>query len=129
LHLSAQIPNTPATLKAPTVKLRFCYEAAPCGYGIQPRCLIEPGITGGERHDARLAKQRRGGEVEIAECLARWQPCLRKVPLDASAAALGNLQLSEYGAQSCRRPTLLVRGFGELRPEPRASGQTQLLQQ
>jgi len=36
-----QIPNTPAALKALTVKLaparrelRFCYEAGPCGYGI-----------------------------------------------------------------------------------------------
>jgi transposase len=37
-----RIPNTPAALKALTVKLtsagrdqRFCYEAGPCGYGIQ----------------------------------------------------------------------------------------------
>ena len=37
-----KIPNTPAALKALTVKLapagrelRFCYEAGPCGYGIQ----------------------------------------------------------------------------------------------
>ena len=36
-----KIPNTPAALKALTVKLaaagrelRFCYEAGPCGYGI-----------------------------------------------------------------------------------------------
>src|SRR3954469_8635232 len=37
-----KIPNTPTALKALTVKLapagrelRFCYEAGPCGYGIQ----------------------------------------------------------------------------------------------
>src|SRR5690348_1304192 len=37
-----KIPNTPAALKALAVKLapagrdlRFCYEAGPCGYGIQ----------------------------------------------------------------------------------------------
>ena len=37
-----KIPNTPAALKALTAKLagkkrelRFCYEAGPCGYGIQ----------------------------------------------------------------------------------------------
>jgi transposase len=37
-----KIPNTPAALKALVVKLapagrelRFCYEAGPCGYGIQ----------------------------------------------------------------------------------------------
>src|SRR5271166_797527 len=44
-----KIPNTPAALKALTVKLppasrelRFCYEAGPCGYGIQ-RQLTEAG--------------------------------------------------------------------------------------
>src|ERR1700735_1542266 len=44
-----KIPNTPAALKALTVKLaaarrelRFCYEAGPCGYGIQ-RQLTESG--------------------------------------------------------------------------------------
>ena len=37
-----KIPNTPAALKALAMKLasagrelRFCYEAGPCGYGIQ----------------------------------------------------------------------------------------------
>src|SRR4029077_12540965 len=37
-----KVPNTPAALKALAVKLapagrelRFCYEAGPCGYGIQ----------------------------------------------------------------------------------------------
>ena len=44
-----KIPNTPAALKALTVKLAtarrelgFCYEAGPCGYGIQ-RQLAEAG--------------------------------------------------------------------------------------
>jgi transposase len=44
-----KIPNTPAALKVLTVKLaparkelRFCYEAGPCGYGIQ-RQLTEAG--------------------------------------------------------------------------------------
>jgi hypothetical protein len=44
-----KIPHTPAALKALTVKLaparrelRFCYEAGPCGYGIQ-RQLTEAG--------------------------------------------------------------------------------------
>jgi transposase len=44
-----KIPNTPAALKALAMKLasagrelRFCYEAGPCGYGIQ-RQLTEAG--------------------------------------------------------------------------------------
>src|ERR1700749_481768 len=42
-----RIPNTPAALKALTVKLaparrelRFCYEAGPCGYGIQRQLSV-----------------------------------------------------------------------------------------
>src|SRR6202046_760538 len=42
-----KIPNTPAALKALTVKLaparrelRFCYEAGPCGYGIQRQLTV-----------------------------------------------------------------------------------------
>ena len=52
-----KIANTPAALTALAVKLarggrelRFCYEAGPCGYGIQ-RQLTAPG--GPVRHRAR----------------------------------------------------------------------------
>ena len=53
-----KIPNTLAALKALTVKLaparrelRFCYEAGPCGYGIQ-RQLTEAG------HDVPSSRHR-----------------------------------------------------------------------
>ena len=59
-------------------------------------CLVEPGVAGGQGHDARLAEHRHGGKVEVVEGLARWQPCFGEVPLDPSAATLGNLQFGEY---------------------------------
>ena len=82
-----KIPNTPAALKALTVKLaparkelRFCYEAGPCGYGIQRQlseagheCAVvapsliprKPGerIKTDRRDAINLAKQHRAGEL------------------------------------------------------------------
>src|SRR6201994_3277943 len=88
-----KIPNTPAALKALTVKLaparrelRFCYEAGPCGYGIQ-RQLTEAGhecavvapsliprrpgdrIKTDRRDAINLAKLHRAGELT-----AVWVP-------------------------------------------------------
>jgi hypothetical protein len=73
-------------------------------------------------HDARLAEHRHGGKVEVVEGLSRRQSCFGEVPLDPSAATLGNLQFGQYGEQSCSRPALLVRALGELRPEPGHGG-------
>src|ERR1700693_6313148 len=82
-----KIPNTPAALKALTVKLaparrelRFCYEAGPCGYGIQRQltvagheCVVvapsliprRPGdrIKTDRRDAINLAKLHRAGEL------------------------------------------------------------------
>jgi len=82
-----KIPNTPAGLKALTVKvaagertLRFCYEAGPCGYGIQRQlsangheCVVvapsliprKPGerIKTDRRDAINLAKLHRAGEL------------------------------------------------------------------
>src|SRR4249919_1178759 len=82
-----KIPNTPTALKALTVKLapagrelRFCYEAGPCGYGIQRQltvseheCIVvapsliprRPGdrIKTDRRDAINLAKLHRAGEL------------------------------------------------------------------
>ena len=82
-----KIPNTPAALKALAVKLapagrdlRFCYEAGPCGYGIQRQltgagheCAVvapsliprKPGerIKTDRRDAINLAKLHRAGEL------------------------------------------------------------------
>ena len=82
-----KIPNTPAALKALTVKLaaagrelRFCYEAGPCGYGIVRQltgagheCAVvapsliprKPGerIKTDRRDAINLAKLHRAGEL------------------------------------------------------------------
>jgi transposase len=82
-----KIPNTPTALKALTVKLapagrelRFCYEAGPCGYGIQRQltgmgheCAVvapsliprKPGarIKTDRRDAINLAKLHRAGEL------------------------------------------------------------------
>src|SRR6201996_655858 len=88
-----KIPNTPAALKALTVKLapgrrelRFCYEAGPCGYGIQRQltgagheCAVvapsliprKPGerIKTDRRDALNLARLHRAGELT-----AVWVP-------------------------------------------------------
>ena len=82
-----KIPNTPAALKSLTVKLaparrelRFCYEAGPCGYGIQRQLTVaghecavvapsliprKPGerIKTDRRDAINLAKLHRAGEL------------------------------------------------------------------
>ena len=82
-----KVPNTPAALKALAVKLaatgrelRFCYEAGPCGYGIQRQlsdagheCAVvapsliprKPGerIKPDRRDAINLAKLHRVGEL------------------------------------------------------------------
>jgi transposase len=82
-----KIPNLPAALKGLTVRLaltgrdlRFCYEAGPCGYGIQRQltgmghdCSVvapsliprKPGVRiKTDRRDAsNLAKRHRAGEL------------------------------------------------------------------
>ena len=58
--------------------------------------LAEPGVAGGQGHDARLAEHRHGGKVEVVEGFSRRQPCFGEVPLDPSAATLGNLQFGQY---------------------------------
>src|ERR1700726_3659896 len=88
-----KIPNTPAALKAMAMKLasagrepRFCYEAGPCGYGIQRQlteagheCAVvapslippKPGerIKTDRRDAINLAKLHRAGELT-----AVWVP-------------------------------------------------------
>ena len=82
-----KIANTPAAVKALVAKLtrnchelRFCYEAGPCGYGIQPQltalkhdCMVvapsliprRPGerIKTDRRDAINLAKLHRAGEL------------------------------------------------------------------
>jgi len=87
-----KIPNTPAALKALAAKLSrggrrllFCYEAGPCGYGIQRQlslaghdCIVvapsliprKPGdrIKTDRRDAINLAKLHRAGELTPVSC-------------------------------------------------------------
>jgi hypothetical protein len=91
--------------------------------------LVEPGVAGSERHHARLAEHRDGGEVEVVERLARRQASLDEISFDAPAAALGELKFGEHGQEPRRRPALAVGALGEVRPEPGDGGQAQIVQQ
>ena len=100
---------------------------APGGPHQQVGRLVEPGIAGGERHDVGFAEHGHGGEVEVRQRLARWQPRLGEMPLDPPSASFGDLQLGQRAEQSGRRPAFLVGAPGELRPEPGDGWQPQLL--
>jgi hypothetical protein len=80
--------------------------------------LVEPGVASGERHHARFAEHRHGSKVEVVEGFAGWQAALDEMPLDPPPATFGKLEFGEHGEQPCRRPTLLISPFGEVRPEP-----------
>jgi hypothetical protein len=48
--------------------------------------LVEPGVAGGECHDACLVQHRHDREVEIIECFAEVQMCLGEIPHGPQAA-------------------------------------------
>jgi hypothetical protein len=77
-----RIANTPAALdrlarklSREGVKLRFCYEAGPCGYGIQ-------------RHFGARARMRRGGAIADPETQPRQTGRIPPIRLDPVAGSL-----------------------------------------
>src|ERR1700739_580732 len=119
-----KIPNTPAALKALMTKLaagknglRFCYEAGPCGYGIQrqltsagQQCAVvapsliprKPGerIKTDRRDAINLAKLHRAGELT-----AVWVP-------DRAHEAIRDLVRARQAAvRSLRRARQQLSGF------------------
>jgi len=119
-----KIPNTPAALKALMTKLtagknglRFCYEAGPCGYGIQRQltsaghqcAVVAPSLIPlkprerikTDRRDAiNLAKLHRAGELTAA-----WVP-------DQAHEAIRDLVCARQAAvRSLRRARQQLSGF------------------
>jgi hypothetical protein len=90
---------------------------------------LEPHVAGGEGHHLRLGEDRHAVEVEGGERLARRQPGLGHVPLDAAALAVGGLVLGQGGEEAGGGPALLVGLLGELRPDGLDAGEAQLGEQ
>ena len=119
-----KIPNTPAALKALAVKLapagrdlRFCYEAGPCGYGIQRQlsgagheCAVvapsliprKPGerIKTDRRDAINLAKLHRAGELTPV-----W------VPDQADEAIRDVVRARQAAVRSLRQARQQLSGF------------------
>ena len=93
---------------------------------IQIGTLLEPAVTGGERHDLRFGDHRDRLEVEVRQCLARRQLSLREVTFDAASSPVGQFLLDEGGQRIGRRPSFLIRLPGELRPYGLDGRQAQL---
>ena len=87
--------------------------------------LVEPGIAAGQRHDVRLRQHRHLGEVEAGECFGHVELGLGTVTLDAPLGPLGEFMFEQTTQETGCRPALLVRAFGELRPQPAHGGQAQ----
>ena len=79
--------------------------------------LVDPAVAGADRHDMRLGDHRHGLEVEAVEGLARQQPGLDEMALDAAAVAFGDLVFGERGEEAGGGPAFLVRPLGESRPD------------
>jgi hypothetical protein len=91
--------------------------------------LLEPGVAGGERHQAGLAEHRHDGEVEAVERLVGRQPGLGEMTLDATPGPLGDLELGQGGEEPSGGPSLLVGARGPVGPEAADGGQAELVQQ
>lgn len=91
--------------------------------------FLEPGIAGGERHDAGLAEHGHDSEVEVLQRLARRQAGFGEMALDTPAPALGDLEFGQNREEARGWPALLVGTFGEFRPQLADGRQPQLVQQ
>ena len=79
--------------------------------------LVEPAVTGGERHDLGLCEHRHGLEVEGGEALSGEQPGLPEMAFDAPSVAFGELVLGEGCEEAGGGPTLGIGALGEALPE------------
>ena len=91
--------------------------------------VVEPGVARRQRHHLRLRDHRHGFEVEGGEGLAGGQAGLGHMPLDAAAAAVGELVLGEGCQEAGRGPALLVGLRGEFGPDRLDARQAQFGQQ
>ena len=79
--------------------------------------LVEPAVTGGERHDLGLCEHRHGLEVEGGKALARQQPGLPEMAFDTPSVAFGELVFGEGCEEAGGRPALGIGALGEALPE------------
>ena len=91
--------------------------------------LLEPAVTGDQRHDLSLGDHGDGVEVEAVEGLAGRQARFCQVALDAAVCAFGELELGQGHEEPGGGPALLVGAFGEAGPDMLDGGQAQLAQQ
>ena len=92
----------------------------------QVGAVLDPAVTGGERHDMRFTDHRHGVEVEGVECFARRQPGFIEMTLDPAPGAFGRLVFGECREEARGRPTLLVGTRGEVRPDDLYGGQPEI---
>ena len=78
--------------------------------------LVDPTVTGTDRHHMRLGDHRHRFELEGVEGLARQQPGFNEMTLDATTVAFGNLVFGERGQEAGGGPACLVRPLGKRRP-------------
>src|SRR5712671_89381 len=103
--------------------------AAGSAYQDQIGALVDPTVTGADRHHMRLGNHRHRLELEGVECLARQQPGLDEMALDAAAITFGNLVFGERGEEAGSGPAFLVRPLGKGGPTLLDSGQPEVVEQ
>jgi hypothetical protein len=103
--------------------------AAGSAYQDQIGALVDPTVTGADRHYMRLGDHRHRLELEGVEGFARQQPGFNEMTLDAAAVAFGNLVFGERGEEASGRPAFLVRLLGKAAPSLLDGGQPEIIKQ
>src|SRR5947209_7350412 len=88
--------------------------------------VVEPGVTGGERHYLGFADHRDGLKVKGVEGLAWRQPGFSEVAFEPAPAAFGNLMFGQCCQEASCRPAFLVGLGGKGSPDQFYRGQPQL---
>jgi hypothetical protein len=91
--------------------------------------LLDPTVTGRERHHLGFADHGNGSEVEAIKRLARGQACLGEVAFNAATGTVGHLMLSKGSEEAGRRPALFIGLFRELGPHQFDARQAQFAEQ
>jgi hypothetical protein len=103
--------------------------AAGSAYQDQIGALVDPTVTGADRHHMRLGDHRHRFELEGVEGFTRQQTSFNEMTLDAATVAFGNLVFGERGEEAGGGPAFFVRPLGKGGPSLLDGGQPEVIKQ
>src|SRR5659263_353425 len=90
--------------------------------------LVNPGVPAGQCHDVGLGEHRHLGKLEAGQRLGRIELRLGAMALYSPLGPFSQFVFQQPTQKATRRPTLLVRALGKLRPQSANRGQAKFVE-